>query len=261
MKKSILLAAGGLLLLASCQKNVTNTSDNTETGEIGESPLAYEVITTGGRWLAMWNNEEGDLVFSTNPSATHYDTITGNWQYTFEPKTQPYQMLVSLSPEFYTLPAPTATINFYKQGELVKTITKKADEGHTLLFYDALTDTLKSSNSFPVLTYEVIVDADSSDMRGDWNTWFGTWINKKGVKNWTGDSTQGNTVLPNGWRYSFIPDHLPFEMFVEATAASVLFGTDKSPETIINFYENGVLVKSAKSNWAKGETTLTYHVQ
>lgn len=97
------------------------------------------------------------------------------------------------------------------------------------------------------LTYEVLTS------EGDWN---GEYDDASGTR------TYVESLQPSGWRYSFVPASLPFEMFIFAEAdCPPCNGTrDPSPDVTINFYVDGVLVKTSTNAWAKGVNSLLYTI-
>src|SRR5207253_2406981 len=86
---------------------------------------------------------------------------------------------------------------------------------------------------------------------GQWNKPDGT-VN--GIVNGTFNSLTFDFAIPQGWRYSFKPDRLPFTMMVSAGPY-----TKDGAKTTINFYVNEQLVKSiATRDWMYN---LNYRVQ
>jgi hypothetical protein len=104
-----------------------------------------------------------------------------------------------------------------------------------------------------LVTYEVITSS---------GTWFGEYFNDKQQRLYTNDATSGVVFpQPSGWKYTFKPAAFPFQMFCHATTTCQCSGTPTSPDVTINFYVNGILVKSETNNWAKGVTTIVYDIQ
>jgi len=104
----------------------------------------------------------------------------------------------------------------------------------------------------PLATYEVIISS---------GTWVGEYFNAKGERIVTNDANGAPIFMPNGWKMSFRPEKLPFELFVNANAATGLVGSPASPDVTVNLYVDGVLVASETNKYAKGVTTADYILQ
>ena len=96
------------------------------------------------------------------------------------------------------------------------------------------------------LSYEVITSS---------GTWFGEYNDS------TGKHASTNNSMPSGWKYTYKLKSLPFDMFINATSTCVCSGTATSPDVTINFFSNGTLFKTVTNNWAKGVTSLDFHLQ
>jgi hypothetical protein len=104
-----------------------------------------------------------------------------------------------------------------------------------------------------LVTYEVITSS---------GTWFGEYFNDKQERLYTHDVASGVVFpQPSGWKYTFKPATLPFQMYCHATTTCQCSGTSTSPDVTINFYVNGKLMKSETNNWAKGVTSIVYDIQ
>ncbi len=254
MKKSLLFVTAAFLLVSACRKDISvDTIDPGNTGRPGEDivitgtdTLTYEVITadTGG-WYGIWNDENNQLV-STGVDSITWGTANyfpSGWKYSFVPKTKGVNMLLSAAARSYQ---QDLTINFYRNGELVKTATNSSMLGVSKLLINS-SDTLEGTPADPVVTYEVVLDnMDASKYEHD--GWSGHWLT---AATYPDDPLLTNFAIPSGWRYSFKPS-LPFIMGMQ--------GTPYSPggaQVTLNFYVNGVLVQTKSAyGWIYNMTYL-----
>lgn len=219
--------------------------------------LTYEVVTTDRRgWFGIWSDAPGNLVSNGMSNITYGSPIylPSGWKHTFICPTKPFPALISVAASSF---ADDITTNLYKNGRLIKTSTNGAMKGFAKLLYNNSADTLKGTPVDPVLTYEILVtDQDTTKFQSD--GWYGQWRKPdgtiNGVVNGTLNSFTLDFAIPAGWRYSFKPDKLPFTMMVSAGPY-----TKGGAKTIVNFYINGQLVKSAATrDWLYN---LNYLVQ
>lgn len=215
--------------------------------------VTYEVITTDRRgWFGIWSDAPGTLVSNALESITYGSPIylPSGWKHTFICPPKPFQALISVAASSF---ADDITANLYKNGRLIKTSTNGALRGFAKLLCNKSADSLTGTAADPVLTYEILVsDPDTTKFQSD--GWVGQW--KKG------DNTMISGfnplflffAIPQGWRYSFKPNSLPFTMTVSAGPYTM-----DGAKVAINFYVNGRLVKSGASrDWMYN---LNYVVQ
>jgi len=236
------------LLVIACQKSVSvETFDNSieeadsSIVSIGDT-ITYEVITmdTSG-WYGIWNDENGNVAGTGLDSVTWGSAIyfPSRWKYSFLAKQQPLQLMMSVASRNYR---DDITINFYRNGEIIKTATNTGMKGVAKILYNAIDETPAGTAQDPVLTYEVILsEMDSS--KHQYDGWNGQWLTATGSYN-TGENPLTTLfAIPSGWKYSFKLAQLPFTMHMQAGP----YSTNSSTVTI-NFYVNGVLVKTASSD-------------
>jgi hypothetical protein len=247
MKLPTLLFICSILLLA-CQKNVQDTdipSTNSEDSTIiAGDTLTYEVLTSDSvGWFGIWNQPDGALASNALDSITYGSPVylPSGWRYTFISPSQPFQAFISAASHLYS---DDITVNLYKNGELIKSVTNDALKGVAKLLVDIEAKPLKGTLADPVLTYEVLVsDPDTTKFESD--GWIGQWTNPQGVNSDLNNPLPLNFAIPSGWKYSFKPEQLPFTMRMGASPY-----TKGGGKITINFYVNGQLVKSAASrNW------------
>jgi hypothetical protein len=248
--KTFILFLSGCIFIIACQKSVpdintrvSNTQDSVITA--GDS-LTYEVLTTDtGGWYGAWNLPEEGIAANVLDSVYYGSPIylPNGWRYSFKAPTYPFQALLSASSRSYS---DDITVNLYKNGQLIKSVTNDAMKGVAKFIYDVQTDTLVGTSANPVLTYEVTVsDQDVTQFESD--AWIGRWMTAKGVYD-----DQNNHLLqsflfaiPSGWKYSFKPEHLPFTMSMQASPY-----TKNGGKITVNFFVNGQLVRSfAARDW------------
>ncbi|HYV54582.1 MAG TPA: hypothetical protein VE933_08370 [Chitinophagaceae bacterium] len=247
--KTFIPFLSGCMFFIACQRSVPdiiNRTNNTQDSVIttGDS-LTYEVLTadTGG-WAGTWNLP-GGMACNVLDSVTYGSPIylPSGWRYTFSVPTYSFQALLSASARSYS---EDITVNLFKNGHLIKSVTNDAMKGVAKFIYDIKTDTLVGTASDPVLKYEVLVsDPDTTKFESD--AWLGHWMTGKAV--YDDDNNhflQGfRFAMPSGWKYSFKPDHLPFTMKMQAGPYTIDGG-----KITINFFVNGQLVKSsANRDW------------
>ncbi|CAN5642579.1 hypothetical protein BH10BAC2_BH10BAC2_29680 [soil metagenome] len=250
MRKIFLLLCSSSLLMLSCQKSLSvETYDNGTEGGNGtdstgttKDTFTYEVVTkdTGG-WYGIWVDENGDLAGSGRDSGSFGTAIyfKSGWKYSFVPKQSPFQMMMSVDAKYYT---DNVTINFYKNGQLVKTRTNDPISGFSKLLWNAVEDTLTGTVQDPLLTYEVLLsNMDTSKFESD--GWWGGWINKNGDNTFTNNPLAMDFAIPSGWRYNFHVASLPFTMSMQTSPY-----TKGGSTVILNFYVDNILVKTNSSN-------------
>jgi len=246
MKKMLWLLSFTPLLIFSCQKSlsVEMYDDGTEGDSTAttKDTLTYEVITkdTGG-WYGIWIDENSDLIGTGLDSGSFGSAIyfKSGWRYSFTPKHSPFQMMMSVDAKNYS---DDITINFYKNGQLIKTKTNDPITGFSKLLWNAVNDTTVGTAQDPLLTYEVVLsNMDASKFQSD--GWNGGWINKNGDNTFTSNPLAMDFAIPSGWRYSFHVASLPFTMSMQTSPYT------KGGSTVtLNFYVNNILVKTSSSN-------------
>lgn len=246
MRKALLLLCLSSLIMLSCQKSlsVETHDDGTEGDSTGtvKDTFTYEVITkdTGG-WYGVWVNENSDLTGSGLDSGSFGSAIylKSGWKYSFVPKHSPFQMMMSVDAKNYS---DDITINFYKNGQLIKAKTNDPITGFSKLLWNAVDDTTIGTVQDPLLTYEVLLsNMDTSKFESD--GWWGGWTNKNGNNTFTSNPLTMDFAIPSGWRYSFHAASLPFIMSMQTSPY-----TKEGSTVILNFYVNNVLVKTSSSN-------------
>ncbi len=238
------------LVATACQKALsTQTTDNgtgvTQGGDSTFTPsdtLAYEVITndTSG-WYGMWTGENAELMSNDLDSGSYGSPVyfKSGWKYTFVPKHAPFQMMMSVDARNYV---DDITINLYKNGQLIKTQTNSPGKGFSKVLMDIIDDTTKGTAQDPVVTYEVLVDnMDTTAFEHD--GWIGHWTGPEGNSSLINNALGLDFAIPGGWRYSFHPKSLPFTMSMQASPY-----TKGGAMATINFYVNGVLVKTSSAD-------------
>lgn len=242
MKKIFLVLSATYLIISSCQKAISfEEADNInspggDTSINNTDSLTYEVLTNdAGGWYGIWNDENNELSGSGLDSGTWGNAIyfKSGWKYSFVPKTKPLNMMLSAATKSYT---GDITINFYKNGELLKTITNSPVTGVAKLFVNS-NDTLQGTTTNPVITYEVFVDP-SDTLQNQYDGWQGGWVTNNNYFSYHDNPLALVFPYPSGWKYTFRPEKIPFNMSMQASSFS-----DQS-KVIINFYVNGTLVKT-----------------
>lgn len=92
--------------------------------------LAYEVLVSdpdptkpeSESWIGQWMNAKGVNSDLNNPLGSLF-AIPSGWKYTFKPEHLPFTMHMAASP--YTKDGGKITINFYVNGQLVKTSSSR----------------------------------------------------------------------------------------------------------------------------------------
>jgi hypothetical protein len=245
MKKIISLAIACCFIALSCQKSVSDYSeDNGTTGtdsliSAGDT-ITYEIITADSGWSGIWNEPDGTIGYNPLDSGTFGSPVyyPSGWRHSFVCPNKPFQAFISAATVLYD---QDITANLYKNGKLIKTVTNDAMKGVTKLLVTANTDTLTGTASNPVLTYEVLIsDADTTQFEPD--AWQGQWNMPDGKINDWDKPLFDFFALSSGWRYTFKPDHLPFTMYLGGGPY-----TWGAATITINFYVNGSLVKTVSS--------------
>ncbi len=114
------------MMVASCKSDVTPDAN-------AETALAYEVITSSGKWFGEYFDQTGARV-----QTTPLEQLSG-WKYEFKTSQKPFQMFLNATssmPTFGTATSPDVTINFYVDGKLVKTETNNWAKGVTSIVFD-----------------------------------------------------------------------------------------------------------------------------
>ena len=242
------------IVVSACQKSIPDNiiAGNQEDSTFlpGDS-LTYEVITTDTvGWFGTWMQGDGTSGANTLDSGTYGSPnyLPSGWRYTFAVPDQPFQAFMSVAASTF---ADDITVNLYKNGTLLKTVTNDVGKGFAKLLVDANTDSLTGTADAPVLTYEVLVtESDTSKFQSD--CWVGRWVTVRGIYNDLDNPLhQSNPLykdfaIPSGWRYTFKPDRLPFTMRMQAAPYTLGGGT-----VTVNLFVNGqrVVSKSASQNW------------
>ena len=108
-------------------KLLVTADTDTLIGTALDPVLMYEVLISDAditqfepdAWLGVWNMPDGKINDFNKPSATLDYALPTGWRYTFKPEHLPFTMY--LAGTSYTMGAATITINFYVNGQLVKT--------------------------------------------------------------------------------------------------------------------------------------------
>jgi hypothetical protein len=98
-----------------------------------ETALAYEVVTSSGKWVGEYFDQSGARV-PTNPMEQ-----PSGWRYEFKTSQRPFQMFLNANSSQITsgtAASPDVTINFYVDGQLVRTETNNWAKGVTTIVYD-----------------------------------------------------------------------------------------------------------------------------
>ena len=261
MKRWLIFLVCFCLFFFSCQKEVVDngTGNNNGTGSepnidsliVPGDKVMYEVITKDSLgWFGAWNDSTGNLVTGKLDSVNYGSPILfpNGWTYSFTCPNKPFQALISVDAAQFT---DDITVNLYKNGKLIKSSTNNPYIGFTKLISTAQTDSLVGTPQSPVVTYEVLVsEPDTSKFESD--SWLGVWTEMNGLASDNLVDDSGNQYInsmlflfgmPSGWRRSFIPEHLPFDMRMFATPFSEGGGM-----LTVNFYVNGQLIKSGSSS-------------
>lgn len=238
MKKNILLFIVSICFLTACQKNVSVNN----TPHLQNDTLTYEIITTDtGGWYGVWMDENGELAGTgldggNSGSAIYFKS---GWKYSFVAKNAPFQMMMSVDSKNYD---DNITINFYKNGVLQKTQTSEPFKGFAKMLWNAVDGSIVGTTQDPIITYEVLLDnMDTTKFQS--NGWSGQWYGVKEHNTSVDNPLTFDFAIPGGWRNSFHPKSLPFTMSMQ-TMPYTKYGA----EVTINFYVNGVLVKTTTSN-------------
>jgi hypothetical protein len=246
MKKIIFPAIASCFIMFSCQKSVSDFSQNNGTSGTDSlinpgDTLTYEILTADTGWAGIWNEPDGTV--SCNPlDSINYGSpeyYKSGWKHSFICPNKPFQAFISAATILYN---QDITANLYKNGKLIKSVTNDAMKGVTKLMVTSNTDTLTGTASDPVLTYEVLInDADITQFEPD--AWTGQWNMPDGkVNNLNKPLLNFLYAMPSGWKYTFKPEHLPFTMYL--AGGPYTWGT---ATITINFYVNGQLVKTISS--------------
>ena len=256
MKKNIFPLLAYCVIIFSCQKSVSNFShDNGTTGadslmNPGDT-ITYEVLTadTTG-WAGIWNEPDGTLACNPLDSVTYGspEYYKSGWKHSFICPDKPFQAFISVATVLYN---EDITVNLYKNGKLIKSVTNDAMKGVAKLLVTANTDILTGTASDPVLTYEVLLsDADITKFEPD--AWTGQWNTPDGKVSDFYRPLLDLYAFPSGWKYTFRPEQLPFTMYLGGASY-----TPGAATITINFYVNGSLVKTVSSqSYVYGNTYI-----
>lgn len=246
-----LIAAGylfviaGLLTLSSCQKQIEVNRPafpvGTDSTYTPGDTITYEVITTDREgWFGVWNEGSGKLNGSVLDSGSFGSPVylPSGWRFAFVPGATANQSFISVAAKSFN---DDITVNIYKNGALLKTNTNFPMRGMARILAETDPPKLVGTDAQPILTYEVITTSYDTT-KFNYTAWLGIWADADGINQTVHQYLLGDFSMPSGWRYSFIPDHLPFTMSMQAypyTPNGALITT--------NFYKNNVLVKSTSS--------------
>lgn len=258
MKKILLLLYCLSLFILSCQKSISiethdnDVEDDSTIFTTGDT-LTYEVISadTSG-WFGIWTDASGNLVGTPLDSVTYGSPVynKSGWKYSFAWDGYSSQLMMSVANRTYS---EDITINLYRNNELIKTVTNNPNsaitnnpndtlKGAARVIYNVDGAALEGTAHQPVLTYEVLVD-EMDSTKYQYDAWNGCWYTSEGISTCAINSFSTLFAIPSGWKYSFTANHLPFEMSMQT------FPYSKDGATItINFYVNGVLVKTNSSS-------------
>jgi hypothetical protein len=265
MKTADIAVLGICILVSACQRAtpddiLSGTQQEDSTFLPGDS-LTYEVITTDTvGWFGIWMQGDGTTAVNTLNSVTYGSPnyLPSGWRYTFAAPAPPFQAFISVDASTF---ADDITVNLYKNGTLLKSVTNDVGKGFAKLLVDANNDSLTGTPAAPVLTYEVLVtDRDSSKFQSD--SWIGHWVNMHGIYNdldnpyHQDDRLSTFFAIPSGWRYTFKPDHLPFAMRMQAAPYTQGGGT-----VTVNLFVNGKLVRSQSTSQNVMYPPVEYTVQ
>lgn len=247
MKRIFAFVSAYCFILLSCQKSVSDSSQDSGTADADSliaagDTITYEIITADPNgWGGIWNEPDGTVGSNPVDSITYGSPIyyQSGWRHSFICPSTPFQAFISAASRLYD---EDITANLYKNGKLIKSVTNDAMKGVTKLLVSVNTDTLVGTPSDPVLTYEVlIIDADTAQFEPD--AWLGQWNLPDGkVNDFNKPFSTMWYALPSGWRYTFKPHQLPFTMFLSGSPY-----TFEAATMIINFYVNGQLVKTTST--------------
>jgi hypothetical protein len=112
-------------------KLLVTADTDTLIGTASYPVLTYEVLISDAdsavfepdAWTGQWNMPDGKVNNITWPSLTLLYALPSGWRHTFKPEYLPFTMYLAGGP--YTWDAATITINFYVNGQLVKTISSR----------------------------------------------------------------------------------------------------------------------------------------
>lgn len=248
MKKFIVLISAYCFIALSCQKSVSDSSQDNGTAGVDSliaagDTLTYEIITADADgWAGIWNEPDGTVGSNPLDSITYGSPVyyRSGWRHSFICPSTPFQAFISAASRLYD---EDITANLYKNGKLIKSVTNDAMKGVAKLMVTADTDTLIGTASDPVLMYEVLIsDADTTQFEPD--AWLGQWNLPDGkVNDFNKPHSTMLYALPSGWRYTFKPLRLPFTMYLAGSSY-----TPGAATITINFYVNGQPVKTISSN-------------
>jgi len=256
MKKYYISFCLAFIIFSGCQKSFTAKDDadkpeGVDSSVIPKNGITYEVLTTDtSGWAGIWNGPGGKLT-GTDISDGSPVYLHSGWTCSIAMPSVNLVPLISVATKTFN---GDITVNVYKDGKLLKSISNYPLRGmaRLLLLPDSMQTNGTSSN--PMLTYVVTIsDPDTSKFQYD--AWLGHWNDANGMFNDTANVFLSMFPISKGWKYSFKPDHLPFTMSMQATP----YTKDGSTVTI-HFYVNGALVKSTSGrDWIY--PPLTYIVQ
>jgi hypothetical protein len=249
MKKYFIVGTFIIMIIAACQKSIDNADEANRPASVEDSvilkgdTLSYEVITNDPEgWYGMWNEPDGST--NCNPldsiSFGSPEYYSSGWKHSFVCPDKPFQAFISVATKLYD---KDITVNLYKNNELIKTSTDDSGLGLGVakLLVTSETGTLTGTAADPVLTYEVLIDEqDTTKFESD--GWTGQWNMPDGKVSSLEKPLLTNFAICSGWKHTFKPEHLPFTMYLGGSPY-----TPDGARITINFYVNGVLVKSQSS--------------
>lgn len=122
-----------LLFLSVLSLAMTACKGDGDVAPKSEIKLAYEVITSSGKWFGEYFDASGKRI-QTNPLEQE-----SGWKYEFKVGEAPFQMFLNATSScscFGTASSPDVTINFYVNDKLVKTERNNWAKGVTSIVYD-----------------------------------------------------------------------------------------------------------------------------
>ena len=244
MKKSLIVCTFIIMIIAACQKSIDNADEANRPASVEDSvilkgdTLSYEVITNDPEgWYGMWNEPDGST--NCNPldsvSFGSPEYFSSGWKHSFVCPDKPFQAFISVATKLYD---KDITVNLYKNNKLIKTSTDDSGPGLGVakLLVTSETGTLPGTAADPVLTYEVLIDEqDTTKFESD--GWTGQWNMPDGKVVYLEKTLLPKFALCSVWKHT-----LPFTMYLGGSPY-----TPDGARITINFYVNGVLVKSQSS--------------
>ena len=93
--------------------------------------VTYEVVTSdpdtskyqSDSWLGVWSSPSGVMNSVNDGVLASVFPVCSHWRYSFKPDHLPFTMRLGAMP--YTMDGGNVTINYYVNGQLVKTISSR----------------------------------------------------------------------------------------------------------------------------------------